>query len=95
LKKFENTNRFSQDTYENKYTAQAAFLSAGGTVEAIRALCSKSQNGVKVLGGKGQGSYGDIDSVFAIVRPPGHHAHCSIINGFCFFNNVAVAAKVA
>jgi acetoin utilization deacetylase AcuC-like enzyme len=42
MKKFENTNRFSQDTYENKYTAQAAFLSAGGTVEAIRALCSKS-----------------------------------------------------
>jgi len=36
-----------------------------------------------------------IDSVFAIVRPPGHHAHCSAICGFCFFNNVAVAARVA
>jgi histone deacetylase 6 len=47
------------------------------------------------LGGKGKDSYGDVDSVFAVVRPPGHHAHCSIINGFCFFNNVAVAAKVA
>lgn len=29
------------------------------------------------------------------MRPPGHHAHCSAIGGFCFFNNVAVAARVA
>jgi histone deacetylase 6 len=29
------------------------------------------------------------------VRPPGHHAHCADIGGFCFFNNVAVAARVA
>jgi histone deacetylase 6 len=40
-------------------------------------------------------STSNIDSVFAIVRPPGHHAHCSDIGGFCFFNNVAVAARVA
>ena len=38
---------------------------------------------------------GKIDSSFAIVRPPGHHAHCGSISGFCFFNNVAVAARVA
>ena len=28
-----------KDTYENKHTAQAAYLAAGGTVEAVRALC--------------------------------------------------------
>ena len=33
--------------------------------------------------------------MFAIVRPPGHHAHCSSTAGFCFFNNAAVAARVA
>ena len=38
---------------------------------------------------------GDVDSAFCIVRPPGHHAACSNIAGFCFFNNVAVAARYA
>lgn len=37
----------------------------------------------------------DIDSGFAIVRPPGHHATESEPSGFCFFNNVALAALVA
>lgn len=33
--------------------------------------------------------------VFAAVRPPGHHATYSRAMGFCFFNNVAVAAEQA
>ena len=32
---------------------------------------------------------------FALCRPPGHHAPMGQFGGFCYFNNVAVAAKVA
>jgi acetoin utilization deacetylase AcuC-like enzyme len=30
---------------------------------------------------------------FAITRPPGHHASETTASGFCFFNNVAIAAR--
>jgi acetoin utilization deacetylase AcuC-like enzyme len=36
---------------------------------------------------------GDGRAAFAAVRPPGHHAERSTAMGFCFFNNIAVAAE--
>ncbi len=36
---------------------------------------------------------GKIDNAFCAVRPPGHHAEKDKAMGFCYFNNVAIAAK--
>lgn len=38
---------------------------------------------------------GELENAFCSVRPPGHHAERGKAMGFCFFNNVAVAAKYA
>lgn len=35
---------------------------------------------------------GVITTGFAIIRPPGHHAHCGRAGGFCFYNNIMLAA---
>ncbi|MCX9156061.1 histone deacetylase family protein [Niveibacterium sp. 24ML] len=38
---------------------------------------------------------GEVQNAFCAVRPPGHHAERARAMGFCFFNNIAVAAAHA
>ncbi|XP_029819397.1 histone deacetylase 5, partial [Manacus vitellinus] len=37
---------------------------------------------------------GELKNGFAVIRPPGHHAEESTAMGFCFFNSVAISAKL-
>jgi len=38
---------------------------------------------------------GEVGGAFALVRPPGHHATATQAQGFCLFNNIAIAANYA
>ena len=39
-------------------------------------------------------AHGLVRNAVAIIRPPGHHAEHDRPSGFCFFDNVAIAARV-
>ena len=61
-------------------------------------LCSNSKNAILRSCGAGIAAANNlmIDNekrIFCAVRPPGHHAETVRANGFCFVNNVAVAAR--
>tara|TARA_B100000963_G_scaffold110605_1_gene96274 strand:+ start:1489 stop:2418 length:930 start_codon:yes stop_codon:yes gene_type:complete len=60
-------------------------------------LCPNSKNAILRSCGAGIAACDDLmkknERVFCAVRPPGHHAETIRANGFCFVNNVAVAAR--
>lgn len=37
---------------------------------------------------------GGEDSIYALCRPPGHHAFAEVAGGFCFLNNTAIGAQI-
>lgn len=55
-----------------------ALLAAGGVLKAVDGVMDESNN---------------LKHVFALVRPPGHHATSSKGMGFCIFNNLAIATE--
>jgi histone deacetylase 6 len=72
-----DTGKTLDSLYLHNLTLYCARLSAGGAIEACRAVAA-----------------GQVRNAVAVIRPPGHHAEHNKPGGFCFFNNVCIAAKV-
>jgi acetoin utilization deacetylase AcuC-like enzyme len=73
------------DTFTSPDTFDAARLAAGAAVTAVDC----------VLDGDGAPAGAGPRRALALVRPPGHHAERNRAMGFCFFNNIAIAAAHA
>ncbi|KAG9316543.1 histone deacetylase clr3 [Chiua virens] len=75
-------------TDSDSYYESLSLYVMNGTTRAARLSCGG------VIEACLKVAQGHLKKTFAIVRPPGHHAEPDEHMGFCFFNNVAVAAKV-
>jgi acetoin utilization deacetylase AcuC-like enzyme len=76
-------SQLDADTGLSARSYEIARLAAGGLLQAVDSLL------------KPQSAIDNPKSVFAFVRPPGHHAEPDRGMGFCLFNNVAIAARYA
>lgn len=73
----------------------SASLSTGDTPicsASYQAACLAAGGALKAVDAVMQNQ---VKRVFVAARPPGHHAHQNIGQGFCIFNNVAIAARYA
>jgi acetoin utilization deacetylase AcuC-like enzyme len=73
---------------------QARYLSTGDTVvdaASYRAALRAAGGAIAAAEASRDGG----EAVFALVRPPGHHAEPDRGMGFCLFNNIAIAARAA
>ena len=70
----------------------ARYLSTGDVVVDERSLAVARRAAGGAIAAL-DASVASGEPVFALVRPPGHHAESARGMGFCLFNNVAVAAR--
>ncbi|XP_069798807.1 histone deacetylase 6 [Dendropsophus ebraccatus] len=72
--------RALSDKYDSVYLHPMSFTASCVAAGSVLQLVDKVMRG-------------ELRNGLAVVRPPGHHAHTDQMNGYCMFNQLAVAAR--
>ncbi|HSC20024.1 MAG TPA: histone deacetylase family protein [Rhizomicrobium sp.] len=81
--------RFNASDIESRlgsYGSDTATPITRGTFEA-------AQQAVNVALTAAEAIHSGAPAAFALTRPPGHHASADLYGGYCYFNNIAIAAQ--
>ncbi|CAI2367507.1 unnamed protein product [Moneuplotes crassus] len=77
LKDGETSKMFSEESTENKHTPECARLAAGSSLQTMKDVVTSPFTS---------------KAASSLMRPPCHHGTEGYSNGYCFFNNAAIAA---
>uniref|UniRef100_A0AAZ3RSZ8 Protein deacetylase HDAC6 n=1 Tax=Oncorhynchus tshawytscha TaxID=74940 RepID=A0AAZ3RSZ8_ONCTS len=70
------------DSYDSVYIHPESYSCASLAVGSVLQLVDKVMTS-------------ELRNGFSVARPPGHHAQVDQMNGYCMFNNLAIAARYA
>ncbi|KAG0203300.1 hypothetical protein BGX28_004396 [Mortierella sp. GBA30] len=83
---FDMSAVITKDTFKSAWNAAQVTLTA--TKDLIRVGDEYDRSLVN-----GTGNRENPPGLYALVRPPGHHAQSDVCGGYCFLNNVAIATQ--
>lgn len=76
----------SKDLVWNENTFDSALLAAGAAIDCVTAITDRPTS--EAVAEREE----KCTRAISVCRPPGHHASAGAADGFCYFNNVALAA---
>mmetsp|Transcript_14999 Transcript_14999/g.33496 ORF Transcript_14999/g.33496 Transcript_14999/m.33496 type:complete len:588 (-) Transcript_14999:4390-6153(-) len=76
----------SKDLVWNENTFDSALLAAGAAIDCVAAITDRPAS--EAVAEREE----KCTRAISVCRPPGHHASAGAADGFCYFNNVALAA---